>query len=642
MKKRNVKSSGAPPARPQHVTGTLPEEERDRRLYQAVLDYQAGRYDAAEATARELRAAAPQLFPAVLLLGMIAGRTGRAAQGVELLREALALDHRSAEARSELAMLLRAAGRNEEAIAAARHAVRLGPDDAGGYNNLGLCYLAAERLPKATEAFQRAIALKAEVPMFHYNLGLALEQRSRDFEAIAAFRQALALAADHADAHAHLGRLLVQHGQPAEAAEHYRRAAVLQPDVTLAAVHQAEALMHEGRAAQAETCLRAALESQPQSGLAHEALGVLLQRVGRFDEAVASFAAAVQLQPKRVSAYAGLVRGKRIDPEDGHLVESMEALARDRTLAPREHAELHFALGKAYDDLGEYQLAIGHFDRANEIEAGWLRSAGRWFDRRARAEFVERMIATFPAARFARRAAGASDSDLPILIVGMPRSGTTLVEQILSSHPEIGAAGELNYWTDRPPLVGAQHAVPGDARLRELAAGYLALLRTAAPAALRVTDKMPANFLVLGLIHLALPEARIIHCRRDPLDTCLSIYSTQFSHPLDFAHDRANLVFFYQQYQRLMAHWRRVIPVTRLLEIDYETLVEDTETVTRTMIGFCGLDWDAGCLRHERNPHLITTPSVWQARQPVYRGAVGRGRRYRPWLGAFERLAPAG
>jgi hypothetical protein len=178
-------------------------------------------------------------------------------------------------------------------------------------------------------------------------------------------------------------------------------------------------------------------------------------------------------------------------------------------------------------------------------------------------------------------------------------------------------------------------------QLRKHADDYIALLRTVAPARFRVTDKMPANFLVLGLIHLALPRARIIHCRRHPVDTCLSIWSTPFGNSLDFTHDRRDLVFYYEQYTRLMAHWRKVIPPDRLLEIDYEVLTADPEQVARRAIDFCGLEWDRNTLHHEHNEHLITTPNVWQARQPVYRSAVERWRRYEKSLGEFRRLFPS-
>ncbi len=620
-------------------TAELTAEARDQLLYDAVLDFRAGRYEESEAKSRRLLAAIPHFFPALLLLGMTVAKTGAAAEAIESLRQAIALDRRSIDARNELASLLRSEGRTEDAVIEARHAVRLNPDEPGSHNNLALCYLVSGRVPPAIVHFKKAIGLQPDNAMFQHNLGLALQMQSRDVEAMAAFRHALDLDPTHPEALAHLGRLLVIHGQPDEAARCYERAAAAQPDATLGALHQAEALMQQGRAAEAENCLRQAIAARPDSDLAYQVLGVLQQRLGRFADANASFERAIDLQPKRVSAYLSLIQGKKINTADQPLVQRMLAMVGDGRLTQVERSRLHYALGKAYDDLADYETANRHFDRANKIEADQMRQAGRSFDRRRHKAVIDQAIEGFTAEFFSRHATDRSDSDLPVFIVGMPRSGTTLVEQILSSHREIGAAGELSYWTDRLALAGsALSGGIGEAGLRRLADDYLALLRSAAPLERRVTDKMPANFLVLGLIHLVLPRARIIHCRRDPVDTCLSIYATPFSNPLDFAHDRADLVFFYQQYARLMTHWRSVIPRSRMLEIDYETLVAEPERATREMIDFCQLGWDEACLRHQDNQHLIMTPSLWQARQPVYRDAVERWRRYEGWLGAFRDL----
>jgi tetratricopeptide (TPR) repeat protein len=639
LRRQRAAPAPAVPAVTTKSGSDLDPEERDQRLYRAVLAYQAGQYVEAEADARGLLDEAPRFFPAMLLLGMVAGRTARPSEGIELLRQAVALDRRSIEAHNELASLLRAEGRNDEAIAEAKHAVRLFQADPGSHNNLGLCYLAAGRVPLAITHFKRAIDLRPGAAMFQHNLGLALEQQSRDFEAIAAFRRALGLDQDIAEAWAHLGRLLFQHGQPEEASRCYERAATLHPDPTIAAFNQAEALIQQGNAPEAEECLRRAILAEPRSDVAYQVLGVLLQRCGRFDEAIECLERAIELQPKRISAYSSLLLGKKIGRDDDRLIERMSALVADPALAARDRSRLHFALGKAFDDLGDCETAIGHFDRAHEIEAEEMRRAGRPFDRRGHKAGVDWTIGGFTADFFARHGAEGSDSNLPVLIVGMPRSGTTLVEQILSSHPDVGAAGELSFWTDRRAFAGA--VLSGAVRsgqLRQAADDYLALLRAVSLASRRITDKMPANFMMLGLIHLTLPNARIVHLRRDPIDTCLSIWSTPFGNPLDFVHERTDLVFYYEQYVRLMAHWRAVIPPDRLFEIDYEALVAEPERLTREIVGFCGLGWDDACLRHEGNKHLIMTPSIWQARQPVYRAAVGRGQRYEKWLSDFHRL----
>jgi hypothetical protein len=226
-----------------------------------------------------------------------------------------------------------------------------------------------------------------------------------------------------------------------------------------------------------------------------------------------------------------------------------------------------------------------------------------------------------------------------VLIVGMPRSGTTLVEQILSSHPEIGGGDELTFWSEKAAaLADAGARALTRAVARAIVDDYLGLLRGIAPAARRVTDKMPQNYLHLGLVHMMFPRARIIHCRRNPVDTCLSIYFTHFSLMKDYAFDRRGIVFFYEQYLKFMTLWRHVLPSDRLIEIDYETLITDREQVTRRMIDFCGLEWHSACLYSESNPRAVKTASMWQARQPIYKTSVERWRRYEPWLSEFRQL----
>ena len=269
------------------------------------------------------------------------------------------------------------------------------------------------------------------------------------------------------------------------------------------------------------------------------------------------------------------------------------------------------------------------------------------FDRAALVARYDNLIENFTAdalerARQSLVTRACPGDDLPVFIVGMPRSGTTLVEQILSSHPDVVAGGELNFWGDRlsgwvAPTIGAVEA----GALAKAAEDFSAELRRIGPHALRVTDKTPRNFELLWLIRLAFPDARIIHCRRRPVDTCLSIFFLNFSARQGYACNRGDLVFFYRQYERLMDHWRRALPADRFTEVEYETLVADREAQTRRLIAFCGLDWDEACLAPERNNRLVKTPSLWQVRQPVYTTSVERWRRYEPWLGELRELLPA-
>jgi len=252
---------------------------------------------------------------------------------------------------------------------------------------------------------------------------------------------------------------------------------------------------------------------------------------------------------------------------------------------------------------------------------------------------VDQMISVLDQEQFKEGAPSPSDSEVPVVVVGMMRSGTTLVEQILSSHADVLPAGEQRFWA-----LNWQRAFAGEnggflpRRAAQVGREYLGKLVTMYPDAPRITDKMPGNYLVAGLIHFALPNARIIHMRRHPVDTCISIYGTFNRAHVEFAHNRENIVFAYQQYQRLMDHWRSVLPPSRFLEVDYEQLVSDRLDVARELVKFLGLEWDEAVLHHEKNVHAVSTPSAWQVRQPVYTSSVERWRRFEPWLGAFAEL----
>jgi len=255
------------------------------------------------------------------------------------------------------------------------------------------------------------------------------------------------------------------------------------------------------------------------------------------------------------------------------------------------------------------------------------------------------LIARYDAATVERlmrpstEAGAALDAERPLLIVGLPRSGTTLVEQILSAHPSVAAGGELQFWRLRAlELESDRNALLDPRALARSANDYLGLLEQIGPGAARVTDKAPLNFEALGLILSALPKARVIHCRRAPVDTALSIYFTEFASSLGFAFDRADIVHAWREYRRLMDHWRSVLPSHRMLEIDYEALVTDPEPHIRRLVAFAGLEWDEACLAPEHNARVVKTASLWQVRQPIYRTSLQRWRRYEPWLGELAEL----
>jgi len=313
----------------------------------------------------------------------------------------------------------------------------------------------------------------------------------------------------------------------------------------------------------------------------------------------------------------------------------MLSMLRNPSVTDAHRVFLHFAIGKLLDDLGEYRQAMRHFDMANGI-----RGRGARFDRAGMATHIDRLIGRFTADFFAAHTEFGLGDETPLLIIGMPRSGTTLIEQIVSSHPDIAAGEELFFWFNRARSQGVAFvtSLTPEAGHR-LAAEYLDVLRRIEPSAARVTDKQPFNFQQLGLIHLLLPHARIIHCRRDPIDTCLSMYFTYFKGRAPFISDKGDLAFAYRQYVRLIDHWRAVLPENRFFEIDYETLTStQREGLIRKLIEFCGVGWHDNCLTPERNPRAVSTASLWQARQPIFSTSVERWRRYEPWLGGLRKL----
>jgi hypothetical protein len=295
---------------------------------------------------------------------------------------------------------------------------------------------------------------------------------------------------------------------------------------------------------------------------------------------------------------------------------------------------LRLALAHAFDDAGDYAAAMAETD-----QAGRLRARDHQMDRAALTALTDRMIGLFTRAYLARADHRGSPSDLPILVLGLPRSGTTLTHQILSRHPEVAGAGEVQFWDAAgPPALEAMR--PGEAaNLAAVASDYVTRLSLQAGAALRVVDKNPFNYRWALLVHLALPNARIVHCRRHPADNCLSIMMTPLRPQPLFSMARDDLLFCLGEYRRLMAHVGAVLPSARYHELHYEALVTDPEAQTRALLNFCGLRFDDACLAPERNRHVVRTSSVWQARQPIYTGSVGRWRNYAPWLAEFEALA---
>jgi tetratricopeptide (TPR) repeat protein len=518
-------------------------------------------------------------------------------------------------------------------------------NDATALHDLGVECLGSGRLREAIERLESSIALRPTFARAHFHLGRALAQSGQDDAALAAHRRAIALDPDMGEAHGRAAAILMRQGKREEAVSAYLKATAAEPDTVFGGLCHAGALMAQNRATEAEEALRRLIARDPSCGEAHLELGHLLNEAGSFAESATAFEQAIALAtpstggaPWLSTAYHRLVGSRRVTEADRPLLARILSLLEAPGMAERANAltALHFAAGKALDDLGDYEGAIRHFDAAHEI-----RRRGAAFDRHHFRRAVDGLIARFTPEFFARQSGTGDDDETPVLVLGMPRSGTTLIERMISSHPQVGGGGELSFWSVHGPAWMDGGADTRVERISRLRGDYLALLRSIAPAALRVTDKLPFNFLWAGIVHMLLPRARVVHCRRNPIDTCLSIYANHFAHNWRFANDRGDLAAYYRQYLRLMDHWREVLPADRLLEVDYEDATAAPEATARRLIAFCGLEWDPACLHPERNPDVVQTASMWQARQPIYRSSVERWRRYEPWLGELRGLLPA-
>jgi tetratricopeptide (TPR) repeat protein len=531
------------------------------------------------------------------------------------------------------------AGRPADAIAPLRDAALLQPTNSIIQHDLGLACLEVGRLPDAIAALQQAVATNPRYADAYFRLGIALEKLGNIRGALAAYDRATNLLPSLTEAWFRAGALVYTFGHREDAIACFRRAGVTGSKTSFGLLGKARALVIEDRNQEAEQVLREMLVADPKNAMAYDLLGSVLSELGRFDEARACFERTISVAPMLAGTYYDLVRCRPVTSNDKGLLEAMQAALATPGLEAQQLQRLHLAIGKAAEDLGDYGLAMQHCDAADAV-----RRASAAFDLDAFSVEIDRLIARCTPEFIGQATELGSEDSTPVLIIGMPRSGTTLVEQIVSMHPEVGAGGELNFWNERGAAwhrssVGDEKQFVLPEFLAKAAGDYLGVLHAIAPTPARVTDKMPFNFLWAGLIHLAFPKATIIHCHRAAVDTALSIHQTFFHPALAFPTGGAELVAYFGSYRRLIDHWRSVLPADRFIEVDYEELTRAPEPAIRRIIAACGLTWNDACLRPESNPRAVKTPSKWQTRQPIYRTSVERWRRYEGWLGPLRALA---
>jgi len=581
------------------------------KLQQAVRFMRSSDFRSALAECEKVLSAAPQHVAARYLAGICLIREGRATEAVGHLESACRGMPDMLDAWLNLAIAQRRAGDLAAAATTLQQALTVGPPSASVHNNLGI--IQSERGDKggALPHLQQAVELEPDRPEYLCNLANLLRDLERDDEALPHYRRAVDLGLEQAEVFSSLAAILAKQNSTEDAIAYYRRS----------------------------------LGLNPGNARVQLALGNLLSVMGRFDEAETHFRQAIELNPNLTQAYRQLVHVHPLSREDQSLAGKIErVLQQNDELTDSANADLHFALGKYHDSRAEYDEAFEHYRCANSL----LRPEMN-FDREQVSVRIDKLIATFTPELFDRYRA-LDTGEQAVIICGLPRSGTTLTEQILASHPQAFGAGEQPFWGDQEKLLAEKLQAQGgnwpedipdiaDSVLPELAQTYLSMLNSLAEAKpLSISDKMPGNFLHLGLIHLALPNAKIICCRRNLLDNALSLYFLRFAGLHPYAYDLDDLAFYIGEHDRLLQHWRKIFSKEIFLEIQYEDTVAGLEQAARSLIDFVGLPWDDRCLAFYDNQRPVRTASQWQVRQPIYDTSVGRWKNYRNYLGPLNKL----
>jgi len=527
---------------------------------------------------------------------VVAHQVGKNDIAVDLISKSLAINTEYAEAHNNLGRALQHLGRLDEAIASFKKALAINPSYVEAYINLGNAFQDQGHLDEAVGSFEKAISINPGFSEAHNNLGQLLKEMGRLEDAVTEYRKALAIKSDFPEAHVNLGNVLMDLGLYDQAISSFQKALAINPDFIEA----------------------------------YHGLGVIFGEMGNFEEAEASYRQILAIKPDYTEAYLYLANLRKFS-EDGNDIITMEKMYALPGQSDEQRMHLAFALGKSLEDLGQYERAFGFFTEGNAIKR-----RGYDYSIHDQENFFKRLEGAFDNSVFATHQQTGCNDDTPIFIIGMPRSGTTLVEQILASHPQVYGAGELEYLTQ---IVSSSYDHVNDCNFPEsiqhvddaffLRSGveYIQAIRKHSPDIPFITDKMPINFMYVGLIKLMLPKAKVIHCRRDPVDTCLSIFKNYFIGKHEYSHDLIELGRYYGFYSALMEHWHKVVPGF-IHDVQYEEMVANQTTQTKSLLEYCGLEWNDDCLEFHKTDRLVKTASLEQVRRPIYKDSIQSWRRY--------------
>jgi Flp pilus assembly protein TadD len=681
-------------------TGSMRMTDQDAISIAGQL-YSRGRYKQAENVCRQIIATKPTLADAHSILGVVLNAQGNSKEGIASLKRAIKLAPKIATYRSNLGEIQRLNGKLADAIVTLQEAVEINPKNAQAFNNLGIARFDSNTFEEAVEAYRKAIALDPDFAEAHNNLGNALRRTGNFDEATDAYQNALAIREIYPEAYNNLGTLLREQGKP-DQAEHALRKAVQQNPAYVEAHNNLAALYHgekrdvdalreltevlklaptdkrgliltariqakRNNPTAAEQACRLVIKDDPENAEAMTVLGQVLHDVDRFDEALEWLEKANELTPRNPEtlnfygvtlksvgrlddAREQIMKGVELNPnmfgayanlndlvdfsKEKELFDRLEAIMESVVDKDVEwKLPLHFAYAKALDDHKRHEEALEHY-----IAGGKLKRKSLKYDEAETVKFFEDIKKAFPASIFKNPPFPGNPTNRPLFIVGMPRSGSTLVEQILASHGEVFGAGEVKYFSqalhklrDRFPSLSRFPAMVGEMKpnhFKLVADGYETALGKNAGDAKIITDKLLTNYFFVGFLHILFPNARFINTRRDPVDSSLSAFTKLFKDDMPHSYDMGELGRYYRQYDALMKHWEKVLPKGVLKVVEYEKVVDNLEEEAKGIIEFLGLEWDDKVLEFHKSSRPVKTASVAQVRKPIYKTSVKRWKKY--------------
>ncbi|MHB1422927.1 MAG: tetratricopeptide repeat-containing sulfotransferase family protein [Gemmataceae bacterium] len=579
---------------------------------------------------------------------------GEETTAIEYFRKAVECDPGLAEAHSNLGQLLCERQQLPEALEHCQQAVQIRPNFAEAHSNLGNVLREMGRLDDARRHYVEALRLNPAIGMIYNNMAQLLQEEGHYDQAFAWYQQALARDQNTPRIYCNLASALSEKDRHDEAIAQYEIALRLDPNCAEAHNGLGFVYHEQGRDEEARKCYQTAISCKPDFAPAHCNLGTLLEELSDFEGAEKCFRAALSHDPNHTGALAQLATMLRSKLPDEDLA-SLRRLLEQPDMLDGKRAVLHFGMAQALDSRKEYAEAAEHLRLGNALSLEAWRKRGESYDPVKHAEFVSEMLATCTPAFFARVRGMGLDSERPVFIVGLPRSGTTLIEQILASHSQVYGAGELRYaredFESLPAVMANRRSqAPVDSEMgclanldreaiQTVAQRHLDRLHALDGTALRVVDKMPDNYMYVGMLAVLFPKAKFIHSCRDLRDVAVSCWITNFRQ-IRWANDHDQILSRFREYQRLMNHWRSTLPI-KMLEVAYEDTVADLEGVARRLLSWCGLDWEPACLEFHQTERPVRTASVTQVRQPLYTRSVARWKNYEPALASlFEQLVP--